>query len=106
MKADMDVFVGMKSMTEGYEGEEKYGYTNGKITLKYEDGNGQEYTEETEIATMINPPVISPASATQKEEPEKASQWWISLIVGGVVIAALIILLTIRKNKGKQHEDI
>jgi hypothetical protein len=105
-KADMDVFVGMKSMTEGYEGEEKYGYTNGKITLKYEDGNGQEYTEETEIATMINPPVISPASATQEEEPETASQWWISLIVGGVVIAVLVILLTVRKNKRKQHEDI
>jgi hypothetical protein len=105
-KADMDVFVGMKSMTEGYEGEEKYGYTNGKITLKYEDGNGQEYTDEIEISTMINPPVISPASATQEEKPETASQWWISLIVGGVVIAVLAIVLVMRRNKVKQHGDI
>jgi multisubunit Na+/H+ antiporter MnhB subunit len=104
-QSEMDVFVGMKNMTEGYEGDDKYGYTNGKITLKYEDGNGKEYTAETDIGTMINPPVISPASATPEEKPETASQWWISLIVGGVVIAVLVIVLVARRKKGKQHED-
>ena len=37
MPGDMDVFVGTKNMSEGYEGDDKYGYTNGKITLIYED---------------------------------------------------------------------
>lgn len=104
-EGEMDVFIGMKNMTEGYEGEDKYGPTSGKITLRYEDGNGQEYTSETDIFTNINPPVISPASATQEEEPDKASQWWISLIVGGVAIAVLVVVLVVRRKKGRQHED-
>ncbi len=104
-EGEMDVFVGMKNMTEGYEGDDKYGPTSGKITLKYEDGNGQEYTEEADIFTVINPPVISPVSAEAEEEPDKASQWWISLIVGGAVIAALVILLVARRKKVRQHED-
>ena len=104
-EGEMDVFIGMKSMTEGYEGDDKYGPTSGKITLKYEDGNGQEYAEEVDIFTMINPPVISPVSAETEEEPDKASQWWISLIVGGAAIAVLVILLVARMKKVKQHED-
>jgi hypothetical protein len=104
-EGEMDVFIGMKSMTEGYEGDDKYGPTSGKITLMYEDGNGQEYAEEVDIFTMINPPVISPVSAETEEEPDKASQWWISLIVGGAAIAVLVILLVARMKKVKQHED-
>ncbi len=105
MPGDMDVFIGTKDMSEGYEGEEKYGYTNGKITLIYEDETGQEFTQETEFSTMINPPVITQTAAEPEEEPEKAGQWWISLIIGGVVIAALTAWLIIRKKKGMQHED-
>lgn len=104
MPGDMDVFVGTKNMTEGYDGEDKYGYTFGKIILIYEDTEGQEYTTETEFSTMINPPVIVPASAPA-EEPEKASQWWISVLIGAVAIAGLAALLIIRGRKGRQHED-
>ena len=105
MPGEMNVFVGTKDMSEGYEGEEKYGFTSGKIILIYEDSDGQEYTEETEIFTTINPPVITPASTEPEEEPEKAGQWWISVIIGGVVIAGLAAFLIIRGKKGKQHED-
>lgn len=105
MPGEMDVFVGTKNMTEGYEGNDKYGYTSGKITLIYEDEKGQEYTNDTEFSTTINPPVISPASAEPAEEPEKAGQWWISVLIGAVAIAGLATFLIIRGRKGRQHED-
>lgn len=104
---DMDVFVGTKDMTEGYEGEDKYGYTNGKLTLIYEDEEGKEYTKDTEFNTTINPPVIAPASTEPEEEPEKAGQWWVSIVVGTVVIGSLTAFLIIRgKRKVKVNEDI
>ena len=106
MPGEMDVFIGTKNMSEGYEGEDKYGYTNGKITLIYEDEMGQQYTQETEFSTTINAPVITQTSAEPEEEPEKAGQWWVSIIIGAVVIAALGTWLMVRKKKGKQHDDI
>jgi hypothetical protein len=106
MPGEMDVFVGTKNMSEGYEGDEKYGYTNGKMTLIYEDAEGQAYTDETEFSTTINPPVIAPASAEPEEEPEKAGQWWVSVIIGVIIIAGLAVFLIIRSRKGKrQHEN-
>ena len=104
--SDMNVFVGTKNMSEGYEGDDKYGYTAGMITLIYEDEAGQEYTSETEIATTIEEPVISASADEVEEKPETASQWWISLVIAGVVIAGLAVLLVIRNKKGKRHEDI
>ena len=106
MQGEMDVFVGTKDMTEGYQGEEKYGFTNGTITLIYEDEAGQEYSESIDFSTMINPPVIAPASAKPAEEPDKASQWWISLIIGGALIAILAAVLVMRRKKVMQNEDI
>lgn len=103
--ADMNVFVGTKSMTEGYEGDDKYGYTSGKITLVYEDEDGQAYTAETEFSTTIEPPVIAASSDTVEEEPETASQWWISLLIGGVLIAALAVALVLHARKGRRNED-
>ena len=106
MTADMDVFIGTKNMTEGYESEDKYGYTSGIVTLTYEDENGQEYTEESEINTSINPPVISASSTEPVEETKTAGQWWISIVIGVVVIGALAWLLIARKKKRSAHEDI
>lgn len=106
MTADMDVFIGTKNMSEGYESDDKYGYTSGIVTLTYEDENGQEYTEESEIYTSINPPVISAASTEPVEEPKTAGQWWISIVIGVIVIGALAGLLIARKKKRSAHEDI
>lgn len=102
---DMNVFVGTKSMTEGYEGDEKYGYTSGTVTLIYEDEAGEEYTTETEFYTTIDPPVISASSNDVAEEPETAGQWWLSLMIGGLVIAVLAIVLVLRARKGKRNEE-
>lgn len=105
MTGEMDVFVGMKNMTEGYEGDEKYGHTSGLITLIYEDETGQEYTDEIEIFTNINEPVIRDTNPEPEEETEKAGQWWISLIIGGVVILGMTAWLLIdRKRKAKESE--
>ncbi len=107
MPEEMDVFIGTKDMTEGYEGEDKYGYTSGTITLIYEDAVGQQYTKEVEFSTTINPPVIVAASTEPEEEPEKAGQWWISIVIGAVVIGGLAAFLVIRtKRKVKDNEDI
>lgn len=105
MTSEMNVFVGMKTMSEGYEGDEKYGYTNGVITLIYEDSTGEEYINEFDISTMISEPVIIPSSAEPEEEPEKASQWWISIVIGGIVICGLTALLIVRAKKRKSYED-
>lgn len=105
MTGDMNVFVGTKDMSEGYTGTDKYGLTNGKITLVYEDENGQEFAQETEFATTINEPVLSQASAEPEDEPEKAGQWWVSITIGAVIIAGLAAFLMVRAKKGKKHEN-
>ena len=87
-------------MSEDYEGEEKYGFTNGTITLIYEDADGQEYTQETEISTMISEPVITVSNNDEEEEQqEKAGQWWISIVIGVVIIAGLATYIIIRKAR-------
>ena len=106
MPGEMNVFVGTKDMSEGYEGDDKYGLTNGTITLIYEDADGQEYTNETEFSTNINEPVITASNNEVEDEPEKASQWWISILIGVVVIAGLAAYIIIRKKrKEKSNAD-
>jgi len=102
---DLDVFIGTKDMTEGYTGEDKYGPTGGMVALIYEDADGQEYREETEFYTTINPPVIQ-TNTEPEEEPDKAGQWWVSILIGGAVIAALAAYLTRRNRRARENEDI
>jgi hypothetical protein len=103
MPGEMDVFIGTKNMSEGYEGDDKYGNTNGTITLIYEDADGQEYTNETEFSTTINEPVITASNNEVEEEPEKASQWWISIVIGIVVIAGLAAYVVIWKRRREKN---
>ena len=105
MQAQMDVFIGTKIMSEGYEGEDKYGYTSGKIRLIFEDSAGQEFVQETDFNTTINPPVINSQPEQPEEEEETAGQWWISLIIGAGIIAAVATFLIIKNRKGKKHNE-
>ena len=105
MPGEMDVFVGTKNMSDGYEGDEKYGYTSGTVTLIYEDEAGNEYSEETEISTTIEAPVITPTTSEAEEEPEKAGQWWISIVIGSVVVAGLAAYIIIRKKRREQSNE-
>jgi len=103
---NMDVFIGTKDMTDGYTGTDKYGSTSGKITLIYEDEAGNQYTQDTEITTIISEAVINTSDDTTAEDSEKAGQWWISIVIGGIVVAALTVFLIARRNKDKHNEEI
>ena len=98
--ARMDVFVGTKDMSEGYEGSDKYGFTSGTLTLIYEDKNGQEFRDGLDIYTNINEPVIGSNTNEPEARPDTASQWWISIAIGMAVLGGLAAFLLIRrKNK-------
>ncbi len=105
--AELYVFVGTLAMSQGEEGNvqtdkdtEKYGYTNGKITISYEDEFGNPYSQDIEISMSIEPPVISASTTEEEEEPvDTASQWWISVLIGGVLIAAVVTALVVRRKR-------
>lgn len=101
--AEMDVFVGTKDMTEGYEGEEPYGFTSGTIRLLYEDETGKEYAEETEINTTILEPAVAPVAAEEEETPKGAGQWWIAVLCCAALTAALAAALAVRRRGRRRH---
>ncbi|WP_062106743.1 COG1361 family protein [Bacillus niameyensis] len=104
--SEIDIFVGTKDMTEGFEGDDKYGETNGILTLIYEDGTGKEHSQETEFSTIINKPVLNEVAAEQEQQPEKASQWWISITIGGTIIIGFTAFLLWRNRRlVKQNEE-
>ena len=100
--ADVNVFIGTKDMSEGSGETEKYGYTEGKMTLIYEDQYGKEYTQDFDIFTNIEQPVIETVSEPE-EETKTPGQWWIAVAIGGAVVAAGIVILVVKKRKGS-HE--
>ncbi len=99
--ADMSVFVGTMDMSEGHEGEEKYGYSFGTLTLIYEDVFGEEFRQEYEVGTTIEQPIISVSTDTPEEEVAP-TQWWIALVVGAVVLAGLCAVIVIRNKRRKK----
>lgn len=66
----MKIFAGMKeSSADG----EMYGETSGKLILSYEDEDGQTYTAEKEISTVINPLDLSTDSSQTEEKKQGVS---------------------------------
>ena len=65
---EMKVFIGMLSMTEGYT--ESYGPTTGTYTVTYQDDQGIDHAEETQVSTEIKQPVIE----GEKTEAEKQAE--------------------------------
>jgi LPXTG-motif cell wall-anchored protein len=79
---------------------DKYGYTNGAITISYEDEFGNPYSVEIPFDMQIEPPVISASAPEEEEEPvDTASQWWISVIIGAALIAAVAAVLVVRRKR-------
>ncbi|MDD6212606.1 MAG: hypothetical protein PUB22_05625 [Clostridiales bacterium] len=90
-------FIGnMESGTEGegslnlfvttMDGEQAYGKTAGKVIMTYEDGFGNEKTQEYAFETTIQEKQIVSQSQSD-EEPERASEWWVSiLIIAGMIV--------------------
>ncbi len=99
-KGDMYVFIGT------LEGEGKYGYTSGKLTLSYEDEFGTVSEQVMDVATDIKPPVINAPVEEEEEKPETQSQWWISvIIVGGVLVAVLVARYFVKRAKRRSEDE-
>ena len=100
----IDLFIGSKTMSDNYRGEEKYGDTSGTVTLIYEDANGREYIEEQYFRTAIKAPsILSEPSDTSvevsAEDRAVQVQWWI--VVGGLGLVALglVAALILKRRK-------
>ena len=90
----MEVFIGMLSMTEGYT--ESYGQTHGLYTITYYDDADTEYTAETTFTLEIKQPVIE--TDTQPEENQSpVIQWWAAVLVGLAVIAILVSVIVVSR---------
>ena len=67
-----------------------YGQTTGTVVVRYEDEEGNMYSQEAYVTTQIVPPEGAEAP---KEVVEKSSQWWVSIVCGLVVIQVVIFIL-------------
>lgn len=109
-KGDLYVFVGTLEMTDSgsIKSDDKYGMTEGKILLTYEDEYGKEYTKNFEFSTKINPPIIMVDENTEQEEVKNQGQWWVSVIVVAVIIVSIIGIRAYTKKRQeriRQQED-
>ena len=97
---EMKVFIGMLSMTEGYT--ESYGPTTGTYTVAYQDDQGIDHAEETQVSTEIQQPVIEGEKTEAEKQAEAeakraASQWWISVLVAFAAIAIIVAVIVVNK---------
>lgn len=97
----LKIFAGMKeSSADG----EMYGETSGKLILSYEDEDGQTYTAEKEISTVINPLDLSTDSSQTEEKKQGVSlQWYIGVIAAVVILGTAGVI--IYRRKAKQHDQ-
>ncbi len=97
---EMKVFIGMLSMTEGYT--ESYGPTTGAYTVTYQDDQGVDHAEETQVSTEIKQPVIEGEKTEAQKQAEAeakraAGQWWISVLVAFAAIAIIVAVIVVNK---------
>ena len=97
---EMKVFIGMLSMTEGYT--ESYGPTTGVYTVSYQDDQGVNHAEETQVSTEIKQPVIEGEKTEAEKQAEAeakraASQWWISVLVAFAAISIIVAVIVVNK---------
>ena len=97
---EMKVFIGMLSMTEGYT--ESYGPTTGTYTVTYQDDQGGDHAEETQVSTEIKQPVIEGEKTEAEKQAEAeakraAGQWWISVLVAFAAIAIIVAVIVVNK---------
>lgn len=84
--ASLQLFIGAKTMSEGYTGTDPYGETTGTITLSYEDGAGEVYSQAFIFETTIEAPAAAVVYHDEEEE-RPSGQWWLAvLILGGMAV--------------------
>lgn len=99
--AKVNVFVGAKTMTEGYDGQEQYGDTTVTLSLIYEDEQGNEFNQDYTYGVKIGQPVIDTAGETEPQEVNVSVQWRLTAaICAAVALAAAAAAVVIyRKRK-------
>ena len=98
---EMSVLAMAKDSSEGGESE-KYGRTNGAVTLIYEDSAGREYKKEFAFTTTINETAAKQNTPeNQAEEPQRAGQWWIFVTVIVLIAASLSVFLIVKNKQRK-----
>lgn len=101
----MKIYVGnrnMESAEQEPEGsdKEKYGSVTGKLVLTYEDAFGQTYTQEQEIATVIQKPRITELKV--EKEVKETNQWWLVSLAAAVLLFGSIVAVLgwkLKKNR-------
>lgn len=94
----MEVFVGMLSMTDGYS--ESYGKTSAVYAVSYEDEAGETFTSTQELSTTILEPVVEDALTPQQQQAEQErreaeGQWWVSVLVAFAIIAIAVAIIVV-----------
>ena len=94
----MEVFVGMLSMTDGYS--ESYGKTSAVYAVSYEDEAGEAFTSTQELSTTILEPVVEDALTPQQQQAEQErreaeGQWWVSVLVAFAIIAIAVAIIVV-----------
>ena len=101
-EGNMRIYVGTRTMKapgqdEGTDESEMYGKVSAKLTLFYEDLQGNVYQEASEYQTQINKPEIQ---SLKIDTPPKANSWWYSVfVVAGAGMLLTIMGLVIRNRK-------
>lgn len=85
---ELVLFAGMVN-PEAESEKERYGRTDGKLILTYEDVDGNSYTEEKDYVTTIQAMEIKAASQVQAEEKKSIGKQ----LAVGIVLVIIILLL-------------
>jgi hypothetical protein len=104
--AEIYAFFGTLDMTADSSAvsnntNEKYGRSDGTMTVTYEDEYGESYEEIIELNTNIERPVFDDIYNQEEEEeevPEKASQWWVSVFLALGIIMILVGVISYRRK--------
>lgn len=104
--AEIYAFFGTLDMTadrtsSSDKNAQKYGRSQGTMTIAYEDEYGVAYEEAIELYTNIERPVFDDIYNQEKEEeeiPEKASQWWVSVFLAAGIIMILVGVISYRRK--------
>mgnify|MGYP001318653927 CR=1 FL=1 len=99
--------MGGNGSSSGDDNAQKYGMSNGTLTVTYEDEYGEQYSQVVDVSTVIERPVfdLSDEDEEPEEEPERASQWWVSVLLAVGVIMILYGVISYRRKVAKLKKE-
>lgn len=106
---EVELYIIALNASNGNENGSPYGATTGTISLIYEDDSGEEFSQEVQVETSVNRPVVEiPQPNTAAKEEEKATKkWWLSVIIlGGTICVTGIgffLIRQYRKNRSGKY---